>query len=246
MFLIVTKPPEDDTTRQQGGQGHTQSQHPSSSQSLNLTHDQAWYAAGPDPPLLYTTQGRWFSGQGSSGKKEAALGVVWANTVNTRIMLSRTGRRRVLKPDEAGYIEEEIMSTRPGGNGSPGGEEGEQKTLIRRAHLVFSPFAPPGTVDFVIRPSGISGLKGTYALDEDGAKVLARARKREKAVAGLDEGEEEENGEGGGDIEEDLFGPLNGLDDVPEEWWNGIVDGEMLGEEPGQGGGEAGVGVNQS
>lgn len=237
---IIPKPIVDDNDPPpplNGAFRHTQSQHPSSSQSLNLTHDQAWYAAGPDPPLLYNTQGRWFSGQASNGKKEAALGVVWANTINTRIMLSRTGRRRVVTPDELGEKEYEVSGRRievEEGTAEPGLQtrlegEGNQKMLVRRAHLIFSPFAPPATVDFVIRPSGVSGLAGSYTFDEDGTKVLARARKRIR----VEGGEEEDNGDVGpgegeaaGDMEDDLFGPLDGLDDVPDDWWNGVVDGE--------------------
>jgi DNA repair protein RAD57 len=214
----------------------SQSQHPSSSQSVNLTHDQAWYAAGPDPPLLYATQARWFSGQGSNGKKEAALGVVWANTVNTRVMLSRTGRRRVVEPEEVyqkggGQDGGDIAWEKDDEQPDQAGQE-LQRTLVRRAHLVFSPFAPPGTVDYIIRPAGITGLRDTYTLDEDGAKVLARTKERaEREPDDTIEGGEVGQGGPQGDMEDDLFGPLNGLDDVPEEWWNGNVDGEVLGAE---------------
>lgn len=71
--------------------------HPSSSQSQpGVSHSQAWATTGPDPPMLYATQSKWFSGQSSARTKEAALGVVWANAINVRLMLSRTGRRRVV------------------------------------------------------------------------------------------------------------------------------------------------------
>ena len=75
--------------------------HPSSSQSQpGVTHSQAWATKGPDPPMLYATQSKWFSGQSSARTKEAALGVVWANAINVRLMLSRTGRRRVIGQDD--------------------------------------------------------------------------------------------------------------------------------------------------
>lgn len=211
----------------------TSTPHPTSSGSLNLTHDQAWYAAGPDPPMLYATQSRWFSGQGTSGKKEATLGIVWANMVNTRVMLSRTGRRRLVKLDTGG-VAMTSANDKEGRDGEAGRaaaetdhgqpEDGGERMLVRKAHLVFSPFAPPASVDFVIAENGVQALAESYKLDEAGATVLARARRR----GVLNDGEEEEEraGDGEGDGEDDMFGPMDGLDDVPDEWWAGIVDGE--------------------
>ncbi|KAI9635961.1 putative RAD57 protein [Dioszegia hungarica] len=219
------------------GYRSTPSQHPTSSQSL--THDQAWYAAGPDPPMLYATQARWFSGQGSSGKKEAALGIVWANAINTRVMLSRTGRRRVLKPEEKGD-QADVPFAEMRADGDDEGEGNGERTLIRRAHLIFSPFAPPGTIDFVIRGSGVRALPGTYALDESGARVLARARRRSAMMAAgeeeevIAEAEREEAGPGAAaeaEADDDLFGAMSGMEDVPDEWWAGALDSELQAEE---------------
>lgn len=99
-----------------------------------------------DVPMLYSTQAQHFSGQSPGIRKEAALGIVWANAVNTRVMLAKTGRR--IAVDQAGEGHE------------------EDKVLLRRAHLVFSPFAAPGTLDFVLEQGGARGLPGSHkALD---------------------------------------------------------------------------------
>lgn len=42
--------------------------------------------------LLYSTQAEFFSGRSRRLRKEAALGLVWANAVNVRLMLHKTGR----------------------------------------------------------------------------------------------------------------------------------------------------------
>ncbi|KAE9406469.1 hypothetical protein BT96DRAFT_1055092 [Gymnopus androsaceus JB14] len=69
---------------------------------LNEVVDAFDRGSGDDDPALglsYAEQSRWFGRAHSvpgEERKEASLGLVWANQVNARIMLSRTGRRRFL------------------------------------------------------------------------------------------------------------------------------------------------------
>lgn len=110
--------------------------------------------------MSYAMQSRFFSGQTSDLAKEASLGLVWANSVNVRVMLSRTGRRRKLNHGDlsqkrtrlSAYDREVLLEA---------GQDPEadyESTLIRRMHLVFSPFAPEAMLDFVIIESGIHSL----------------------------------------------------------------------------------------
>jgi DNA repair protein RAD57 len=117
------------------------------------------------PTMTYKVQSQYFSGQTKALWKEASLGLVWANAVNVRIMLSRTGRRRPLDSADLtrrikrprtidgryrqGLEEEE---------GLAGNEQNWEATLIRRMHLVFSPFAKQDCLDYVIMQSGIHSL----------------------------------------------------------------------------------------
>lgn len=157
-----------------------------------------FFSEGPEPPMLYATQSRHFSGQTEQLKKEASLGIVWANAVNTRIMLSRTGRRRMIDPKD---LSKRLKRQRPVED-----EEGEgqgvrretgagpvvddtKPTLIRRAHVVFSSCAPPGTVDYVITTSGIHSIPDSYRL-MDIAETLKRRDRMAKAILyGQDEPE---------------------------------------------------------
>jgi DNA repair protein RAD57 len=101
------------------------------------------------PELSYVLQARFFSGQSPSLSKAASLGLAWANIVNTRVMLSRTGIRR----------------RRPGrrrrggeGDGDGDGDDDKEDDDIRRATLVFSPFAPRASVEYVIDAEGVRSL----------------------------------------------------------------------------------------
>lgn len=133
------------------------------------------------PTMTYKVQSQYFSGQTKALSKEASLGLVWANAVNVRIMLSRTGRRRPLDSQDLsrrikrprtidgryrqGLEEDERAAAKATSNGSstipPVGSSPEQSweaTLIRRMHLVFSPFAKQDCLDYVILQSGIHSL----------------------------------------------------------------------------------------
>jgi DNA repair protein RAD57 len=115
----------------------------------------------PDQPTMtYKRQSRYFSGQSQSYPKEASLGLVWANAVNVRIMLSRTGRRRLLDPEDLGRKRVRLAAYDREVQHEQGvvSEDTFEPTLIRRMHLVFSPFARQDMLDYAILQSGIHSV----------------------------------------------------------------------------------------
>jgi len=115
-----------------------------------------------DKDLLYENQSRWFSTAEFFGenKKEASLGLVWANQVNTRIMLTRTGRRKYFSSQELpkrrrmnslGGENEERSCSQPA---IPTSDE-PQATLIRRLTVIFSNVSSPVALDYVVTEKGI-------------------------------------------------------------------------------------------
>lgn len=164
---------------------------PSSSQMLSQ-----FYTDGPEPPMLYATQSRWFSGQTATLQKEASLGIVWANAVNVRVMLSQTKRRRHL-----GVQDLKRKKRKPNGThvGAQPDEEPDTvdpviddtaRTLIRRAQVVFSPFVPPATVDFVITETGIHSLPDSYRLVD--VAEMARRRGRIARALMMEKGDDDD------------------------------------------------------
>jgi DNA repair protein RAD57 len=182
---------------------------PSSSSDPSSSLAFAFGCEGASPPMLYATQARWFSGQSESLAKEASLGIVWANAVNTRIMLSRTGRRRLLRDENLGYIKKK--NKEGGGRGDERDEEGGligpivddlAPTLIRRLHVVFSAHAASGIVDYAITPSGVHSIADSFRLcsNEVGVKRRRERLRREKERrGGTDRSEDEEDNEDGYD-----------------------------------------------
>ena len=117
--------------------------------------------------LIYSNQSRLFSRADSvpgESSKEASLGLVWANQVNVRIMLSRTGRRRYL--DEATTVGNKVRKV-DGVTASVlcAAVEGSA-TLIRRMSVIFSSIAPPISLDYVVTFEGVSTLPDVYVSRE--------------------------------------------------------------------------------
>ena len=118
--------------------------------------------------LSYNGQSRWFSrGDSVPGEdgKEASLGLAWANQVNARILLSRTGRRRYLvepNMNRAKSQKTEVVSGQIS-NASVDlqAQNDDQSTLIRRFNVIFSSVSLPASLDFTVTESGISALQGT-------------------------------------------------------------------------------------
>lgn len=197
---------------------------------------------GPEPPMLYATQARWFSGQSQGYMKEASLGIVWANAINTRVMVSRTGRRRRIERDKITSVSRKrlkrlealVNSASDDVNGHTTLQEDEEDqvgvqvddnapTLIRKFHVVFSPFAPPSTVDYIITASGIHSLDGSRQL-LDLASTIRERKKRDAMLAAMADGESEELM----DKTTEVFGAevFDDLDGLPAEFWDDKLDGE--------------------
>jgi len=130
---------------------------------------------GDQTDLLYDTQSRWFSTAAYFGEsqKEASLGLVWATQVNTRIMLTRTGRRR--------YLGEQDVPKRRRLNQSQDDREqaveppiqDTQSILIRRLSVIFSNVTLPVSLDYIVTERGITALTGDKS-EHEGRDISGR------------------------------------------------------------------------
>jgi DNA repair protein RAD57 len=111
--------------------------------------------------LVYSDQSRWFGRMNSvpgEDKKEASLGLVWANQVNARILLSRTGRRRYL---DDGRLAKRHRSEGQPPDGTSDILHDDQLTLVRRMSVIFNSFSRDSTsMDYIVGEQGISTLPG--------------------------------------------------------------------------------------
>ncbi|EAU88150.2 Rad51B protein [Coprinopsis cinerea okayama7 len=114
--------------------------------------------------LVYSDQSRFFGTSSSvpgENTKEASLGLVWANAVNARIMMSRTGRRRYLDENEIHQKRTRMQSSdgalasSSAPSTSSTGQSDEQSTLIRRLSIVFSSVSPPSSMDYIVTHKGV-------------------------------------------------------------------------------------------
>lgn len=109
--------------------------------------------AGRPGEVLYREQSRWFNRADDipgGSRKEASLGLVWANQVNARIMLSRTERMRVVD-DEDGRRTKRPRLEDPQAHLA-------QPIRIRRLNVIFSSVGQPVALDYVVRKDGITTL----------------------------------------------------------------------------------------
>lgn len=123
--------------------------------------------ADGDEDILYRDQSKWFNQDFDYGRKEATLGLTWANQVNTRVMLSRTERRRPLENDGSTTITAKRQKrvdgtqipTRVVHPTDPRDEDDEdfssRGTLIRRFSLVFTSSVSPTATDFIVVAAGV-------------------------------------------------------------------------------------------
>jgi Rad51 len=120
------------------------------------------------PELIYKDQSIWFNrpppSAGLYPEREATMGLIWANQVNIRIMVSRT-RRRLRSLED---VDNHSSNKRRKGSGVPSTinepavsmtieeqEEAEAGMLIRSLSVVFSAVSSPCTLEFVIVKEGI-------------------------------------------------------------------------------------------
>lgn len=96
-------------------------------------------ALPPEPIAEHQTA--LFSGQSARLDKRAALGLSWANLVDTRLMLS-----------------------------ADASSSAERK---RTATLIFSPFAPSASIDYVVRTEGIVTISGIRDVGQRGSRTPA-------------------------------------------------------------------------
>ncbi|KAI0083979.1 P-loop containing nucleoside triphosphate hydrolase protein [Irpex rosettiformis] len=111
--------------------------------------------------VSYQDQARLFNrGDSIPGEnsKEAALGLVWANQINARIMLTRTNRTRVL--DDSDYRPHKRRRTADDGRnvGNTIVSSGSEPIRIRRLSVIFNSTAPPVSLDYIITASGFISL----------------------------------------------------------------------------------------
>ncbi|KAG6909456.1 hypothetical protein DXG01_000441 [Tephrocybe rancida] len=125
--------------------------------------------------LLYSEQSRWFGRAHSlpgENKKEASLGMVWANQVNTRILLSRTDRRRYL--DDSENASAKRLKTADSSVQSAPVQAKDDP--LRRLSVIFSSVSQPISLDYIITDAGISILSEDDAsFPEDNRKRKARS-----------------------------------------------------------------------
>lgn len=121
----------------------------------------------PGGEVIYRNQARWFNSAHSmpgENTKEASLGLVWANQVNVRIMLSKTQRRRHLEVStqvtlgKRRRMDDVPSPLNPSDSDATGSMSvhTDQPTLLRRLTVIYNSVASPDSVDFVITKEGIS------------------------------------------------------------------------------------------
>jgi DNA repair protein RAD57 len=115
--------------------------------------------------LIYADHARLFSradGADGTSKKSAALGLVWANQVNARIMLARTERRHRHRhhrqPHGAPVAAAPTESYDRKRQRSDEDDEDVVLVLVRRLTIVFSSVCAPASADFIVTSRGVETL----------------------------------------------------------------------------------------
>ena len=93
-------------------------------------------------------------------RKEAALGLVWLNQINARVMLSRTRRRQYIEDteEEKGQKRRKTEGETDGKSdfGDPLSER--EPSLIRRVTVIFNSAGPSASCDYVVTSAGARGM----------------------------------------------------------------------------------------
>ena len=110
--------------------------------------------------VFYPEQSRWFS-RGDSlpceGYKEAGLGLVWANQIGLRVLMTRTGRRKHLL-NSGDHTKRQRYSVVDNGTDTRELGKDSEAILIRRLSVIFSSYSTPDSMDFIILRSGITSF----------------------------------------------------------------------------------------
>lgn len=156
---------------------------------------------GSQKDLIYRDQSQWFSRAHSiyeERKREASLGLVWANQVNVRVMFTRTTRQRLLKELEEPTAKRRRIDSPSGSssqsNSVPSPSITQDAVLLRRLTVIFSSVAEPGSADFMLTEAGLcapAAIQTTEAPKLTNAVPPAQVL---NAVASLDTGTEKEKG----------------------------------------------------
>lgn len=135
--------------------------------------------------LIYSQQSRWFNTCDSvpgENKKEASLGLVWANQVNARIMLSRTGRRRYF---DDGEIQSKRQKIEGQSTATSIVQNDSQVTSIRRLSIIFSSVSVPRSLDYVVTKKGISVLPVEVEFQGNGVLVFTQEPMIDHKTSGI-------------------------------------------------------------
>ncbi|KAJ7694125.1 P-loop containing nucleoside triphosphate hydrolase protein [Mycena rosella] len=191
--------------------------------------------------LVYNQQAKWFGAADTvpgESNKEASLGLVWANQVNARIMMSRTGRRR--------YLEDSLQNKRQkaddghsSGNGGATTNADDGAILVRRLSVVFSSVAPPSSVDYIVTAAGISVLPDDDVL-APAENAFSSPERHDDAISAISMAGSQVAPLDVGFAEQEAQSERTHLQDEDEEWenyWNAdVISEEMYTrlEEPGE------------
>ncbi|KAH9985579.1 hypothetical protein BJV77DRAFT_1031970 [Russula vinacea] len=119
--------------------------------------------------LIYADHACIFGRADGNDKKSAALGLVWANQVNARIMLARTERRYSDHHDRFRYRHHrQPPAVAAAATPSESHDRKRQRpdedeedvvlVLVRRLTIVFSSVCAPASVDFIVMSRGVETL----------------------------------------------------------------------------------------
>jgi DNA repair protein RAD57 len=125
--------------------------------------------------LIYADHARLFGREdGAFSKKSAALGLVWANQVNARIMLARTERRHhyydyrydrhnrrhhhEAPPAAVALLPSEGHRDRKRQRLDEDDQDVVQVIVVRRLAVIFSSVCAPASVDFIVTSRGVEIL----------------------------------------------------------------------------------------
>ena len=189
--------------------------------------------ADPGRPgeLLYDHQARIFGRASERASKSAALGLVWANQVNARIMLARTERRHVV-PAAASHHDRKWLRVENARVAC--GAVRADDIVVRRLTVVFSSVCAPASIDFLVTSRGVQtladddvDLKETIPVALGAPETAARAPAVNVALADVSPLDV-------GSVVNDLRAPQPGdvptedLDEDEDAYWREVDDSPFV------------------